>query len=69
MSYEQVKTPRFWVSTLQWLSSKGLVYQNTGGSRIEGHEPKIFNINPTSKNILTPDTDFLDNNFIFGFIS
>ena len=66
MSYEQVKTPRFWVSTLQWLSSKGLVYQNTGGSRIEGHEPKIFNINPTSKNILTPDTDFLDNNFIFG---
>ena len=35
MSYEQVKTPRFWVSTLQWLSSKGLVYQNTGGSRIE----------------------------------
>ena len=59
MAYQSVGTPRFWVSALQWLNSKGLVkptgYTSTERLTDENGEAvgtNILNINPVNKNIL-----------------
>ena len=55
MAYQSVGTPRFWVSTLQWLNSKGLVSERGDAVdarlRLPDGNPipsSIFNVNPTS---------------------
>jgi len=55
MAYQSVGTPRFWVSTLQWLNSKGLVEERGDNVnerlRLPDGNPiprSIFNVNPTS---------------------
>ena len=73
MAYQQVKTPRFWVSTLQWLNSKGLVTErgDSHNARLtnensEAVSRNIFNINPVNPNILKTTTDNLSS-YYFGF--
>ena len=73
MAYQQVKTPRFWVSTLQWLSSKGLVSErgDSHDARLTGKNGEavsrnIFNINPVNPNILKTTKDNLST-YYFGF--
>ena len=73
MAYQNVGRPRFWVSTLQWLNSKGLVLErgdnvpnrltNENGQAVSRN---IFNINPINPNILKTTTDNLSSYHI-GF--
>ena len=55
MSYNSTGTPRFWISTIQWLNSKGFVEERGDNVnerlRLPDGNPiprSIFNVNPTS---------------------
>ena len=73
MSYNSTGTPRFWISTIQWLNSKGLVLErgDNVSDRLTDENGQavsrnIFNINPVNPNILKTTTDNLSSYHI-GF--
>ena len=68
MAYQSVGTPRFWVSTLQWLNSKGLLYWNN--TSFSGANLNLFNLNPVNGNVLTGGAtadDYFAINAEYGF--
>ena len=50
MAYNSTGTPRFWISTIQWLKSKG--YLQFSNSSFGGANLNLFNLNPSITNKL-----------------
>lgn len=62
MAYNTTGTPRFWISTTQWLKSKGyLLYSN---SSFGGANLNLFNVNPSITNKLEIIQDEGNNKYI-----
>ena len=48
MAYQNVGTPRFYVSILQWLKSSGMVSYDGGDFTFLGDALSLLDINPSS---------------------